>query len=117
MAKTEKMVFIREWTSPCERYHYGYGDKELVVQSLSTDDHYVLCADIGIVFNVPKDYLLTEREFEAFEEVFSGCADLHLETTVPYDSPYYPENTDEKPLDAVKPLTGDTTDAFDFYDD
>ena len=55
--ETVYKVFTKDWTSPDNRYHYKKGDKELVFPDIKSDEFEVIGADVGVIYEVPKEYL------------------------------------------------------------
>lgn len=65
--KTVYKVFTKDWTSPDDRYHYKKGDEELVFPDIKSDEFEVICADVGIVYKVPKEYL-EDKYYDQIEQ-------------------------------------------------
>jgi hypothetical protein len=57
--------FTQDWTSPDDRYHYKKGDEELIVSE--DENSYMIGADIGIVYKVPKEYL-EDKYYDQLEQ-------------------------------------------------
>lgn len=79
--KTIYKVFTKDWTSPDGRYSYKKGDEELVFPEVKSNEFDVIGADVGVIYEVPKEYLKDKYygQIEQRDNINESFRNLHKE--------------------------------------